>query len=384
MRFHLHAAVAVCVMVMAAGVAAKPEVGFGGYLDSDVWTDFAGNFYSNDELDLWMDLTFSENVSASVCATIASGSVPAGPGLPGGTDRSLQIVGVDTLFLDTVVITDDYTRWVSVAFDGVSLSYASPFGTFTVGDLVYQYGGFGYYFYKRLSMITPENFTRGIQYTLGGERVSQDILIGSADADGVGDIVGATSLSFGDNAGLGVYYGVRGSVVEGFETSGRLYTGLELNAALGEALALKFDLGYRNVPIDRDTAKTRAGAYTLLFEPTFTAGDFSTALSVYTFIDPDTSGANPVGDEFYAYVEPGYAFSDAFAVGLPLEIHTEEMDSFAETGSFWAVPTFYIYPADGVEWWLWGQAAVPLSDKDPAGEAREQGWALGSEIIIEF
>jgi hypothetical protein len=378
MRLHLHAAIAACVMVVAASVAAKPAVEFGGYLDSDVWTNFRGDFFSNDELDLWMDVVFSEKVSASVCATIFNGSVPARYGLPGGSSTTRHIVGVDTLFLDTIDITEHYSRWVSVLFDGVSLSYASPFGTFTVGDLVYQYGGFSYYFYKRLSMITPENFTRGIQYTLGGDKVSQDILIGSADADHYGDIVGATSIALGENASLGVYYGLRGSVVESFESVGEAFVGTELSGSLGEMLELKLDVGYRNVPKEGDTAVTRANTFALLVEPALTFGDFSTAFSVYTFIDPDTTGTNPVGDEFYAYVEPGYAFTDHFAVGLPLEIHAGDTEDFTGTGSFWVVPTFYVYPTDGVEWWLWGQAVAYLDG------TTERDLALGSEIIVEF
>ncbi|MBD3314910.1 MAG: hypothetical protein GF344_03930, partial [Chitinivibrionales bacterium] len=45
MLFRVHAAVAVCVMAVTIIVSAEPIVGFGGYLDSDVWTDFEGNFY---------------------------------------------------------------------------------------------------------------------------------------------------------------------------------------------------------------------------------------------------------------------------------------------------------------------------------------------------
>ncbi|MBD3347209.1 MAG: hypothetical protein GF401_19315 [Chitinivibrionales bacterium] len=350
------------------------KVSFSGYLDSDVWTDFSGNFFSNDELDLSMAIRFSDKVSASVCATVASGTIPAGMGLPGGED-----VSVYELANDTFEITEDYSRWVAITFDGVSISYESPIGTFTVGDLVYQFGGFNYYFYKRLSMITEESFTRGVGYSFGNEALTQSILAGSADINQVGDLVGITSLAFGEENSLSLYYGVRGSIYEQFKTGSMLFAGLEYLGSIGEMISLKFDLGLQNLP-----GEERSTAYTLLFEPVFTAGDFSTAMSVYTFIDPDSTGANFVEDEFYAYIEPGHAFTDVLAAGLPLEIHTTDLDEFSDAGSFWVVPTLYVYPADGVEWWIWGQVVAPLGDGDGDGETDDLSYGLGSEIIVTF
>lgn len=361
-----------CSLLLCAwlGVSAEPSVSFSGYLDSDVWTDFAGSFFSNDELDFGMNVKFSDKVSVGVCATVVSGSVPAGPGLPGGsTQAGLYIIGSDTL-----EITDDYSRWVAIAFDGITLSYESAIGTFSVGDLVYQYGAFNYYLYKRLSMITSESFTRGLQYDFGGDVVSQTVLIGSADMDAVGDIGGATNVAIGDDHGIGVYYGLRGSVVESFEDATTVYAGLEYTGAFGDAFELKLDIGYQNL-----AGPDRANTVSLLLEPSLSLGKFSLALSYYQFIDPDETGSSFVGEDMFVYLEPGISIADPFAVGLPLELHAMgPVDALADDGQFWAVPTAYIYPVDGVEWWVWGQVIVPLAD------AGDVGFGLGSEVIVEF
>jgi len=360
-----------CVLTLGAIVAlnAEPSVSFSGYLDSDVWTNFEGDFFSNDELDIGMSIGFTEKVSVDVYATVASGSIPAGQGGPGGT----RVLGRYVLGTDTVELTEEYSRWVAFAFDGISLTYQSSIGTFTVGDLVYQYGGFNYYFYKRSSMITPESFTRGVQYELGGEMLTQKVLVGSADEDTYGDVGGATELSLGESHSVGVVYGIRGSVMRSFEDATKIYAGVSYQGALGEALSLKLDLGYQNLP-----GAERASTFALLFEPALSLGKFSLALSYYQFIDPDDTGENFVGEDMFVYIEPGVAFTDKFAVGLPLEVHANgAMDAFSDNGQFWVVPTAYIYPTDGVEWWVWGQVVVPFADDD-------LGFGLGSEIIVEF
>lgn len=369
------AAIMVLAAMLAGGIRAEgPSVSFGGYLDSDVWTDFSGNFFSNDELDLCMGLGFSEKVSIDLCATVASGSVPAGGGLPGGETATRY-----ALVSDTFEIVEGYTRWVDIAFDGITLTYESPVGTFAVGDLVYQYGGFNYYFYKRLSMITTENFTRGLQYSIGNDKVSQSILFGSADMDAVGDVGGATVLSLMETHSVGLFYGIRGSVMEDFADGTTVYAGLEYNGAFGEALSAKLDVGYQNLP-----GSERAGVVSLLAEPTLTVGKFSTALSVYALIDPDSANdlANDplfgLPDEMFVYIEPGIAINDVIGVGLPLEYHAYDMEA-SDDDEFWAVPTLYVTPVDGVQWWVWGQVVAPLADN-----SSDIGYGLGSEVIVEF
>ncbi len=354
-------------LIVGFTASAQPKVEFSGFLDADVWTDLEGSFYSNNELDLGMTLGFTENVAAHVYATVITGSVPAGEGRPS-------------------------QRWASLDFDGIDIEFSTDFGTFTVGDLVYQYGGFNYYFYKRLSMITPESFTRGLQYSIGTDVFTQTVLVGSNDGEtalsmdpNALDVGGLSNLAFTENMSLGVMYGLNVDIYDGFESSGLIYGGLEFLATAGEMLALKADIGLLNVPkVDEITADgvefVRSTGASFLLEPALTMGRFSTAASFFALLPPedfDALGYYGISDELFVYVEPGYAFTDMFAFGLPVEYHAYTLDN-EDDDEIWLVPTFYVLPTDGVQWWIWGQTVIPTAENG------ELGYALGSELIVEF
>lgn len=345
-------------MSFLAAVAEEPAVSFTGYLDADVWGDLTGAYYTNNELDLGMTLTLSAKVSAHVYATVWSangehtGSVPAGVAPPN-------------------------ERWLPILFDGYDITYQSDIGTFTVGDLVYQYGKFNYYFYKRLSMITPESFTRGIKYSFGSGMVSQDFTAGISDLNSsTADIQGSTNLTFGETGSLGIYYGVKNDARMGFKEGSDLYAGAEYLGSIGENISVKADVGYLNMPGDEGT-----NVVSLLLEPMLTVGSFSTAFTGFVMFDGDTL-VNSVplfnlADEMFFYVEPGYTFSDLIGAGLPLEFHAGNMTN-KNDDMVWVVPTLYIYPQEKVQWWIWGQVVIPTA------EDSDMAYGIGSEIIVTF
>jgi hypothetical protein len=351
---------AVIVGVCSIMAYAAPEVSFGGYLDADVWGDLTGVYFANSELDLGMSLKFSEKVAAHVYSTVWSangehpGSIPAGLAPP-----------------------DE--RWLAVVFDGFDITFDTDYGSFAVGDLVYQYGKFNYYLYKRLSMITPESFSRGLSYSISSGMISAQLLAGIADRNSsTADVQGMANVTFSESASLGVYVGIQNDAMYEIADGTDFYGGLEFNGAAGEMLSLKFDLGYKKL-----AGEDGLSAVSVLFEPSLSVGKFSTALSAFYSYDGDDDvvGAAElfnVGDEMFVYVEPGYSFTDMFAAGLPLEYHAFDMAN-EDDNQFWAVPTFYVYPTDGIEWWLWGQMIAPLTD-----EEEDLGWGVGSEIIVNF
>ncbi len=361
---HLRKAASIAAVCLAAvGVNAEPDMSFSGYLDADVWTDLAGNYFTNSEFDLGLSLKFSEEVSANLYATINQlnsasgvGRIPAGGGSPS-------------------------ERWITANFDGFDISYASPIGTFSVGDLVYQFGGFNYYFYKRLSMITPENFTRGVKYSNTFGPVTQTLLAGVADIDNnSGDVLGTTEFSLGGQS-VKAIYGVRGSAITSFDDGFNLVGGVEYEGTLGEMLSVKADVGYLGLP-----GETRTNIFTFLVEPSLSFGKASVAGTFYAMLDADSVNdalsalglpLYGIGDEMFAYVEPGYSFSDVIAAGLPIEYHAGLLDD-ENDNQFWVVPTMYVYPTDGVEWWLWGQVVVPTAENS------DLLYGLGSEIIVKF
>lgn len=332
---------------------AVPEVSFGGFLDADVVSDFAGGFTANEELDLGMTLGFSEKVRAHLYATVWSGY----GGVPAGNAPAAD-------------------RWLSVTFDGFDLTFDTDLGTIAVGDLVFQYGKFDYYFYKRKSMITPESFTRGISYSVGGKKVTQTIMLGASDANNsTGDLLGSTDLTISDDMGISLYYGIKNDFLLSFKDAGSAFGGFELNSRFGDALSVKADVGLQVFGSGKKSV-----TLPLLLEPVLTLGDFSLAFTGYYMVDPDkTMEYQGAGEQMFAYMEPGYLFNDFFGLGLPLEIHSGSAAAdLKDNGSFWAVPTAYVYPFEGTQWWFWYGLTVPLA------EGSDMSHAVGSEIIVEF
>jgi hypothetical protein len=357
---------AIIYSAIAVLFADGPSVTFTGYLDADAVADFKGKYYANTEVDLGMTATFSEKVSAHLYTTVnncyspsGSGNVPAGIGKP-------------------------EERWLNVKFDGFDITYASKLGTFTVGDIVYQYGKFNYYIYKRYSMITNENFSRGVKYGVGNDNIFTELQVGITDLDNsTGDIQGSTKFGLGGNHSLTAYYCIRGSSQKSFETGTDFIAGAEYLGAFGDAFKLKFDFGLQNVKaVSKDA--DRPTVLSLLLEPSLALGKFSVAATGFLMIDPDTINSltaplySKLFDEGFCYVEPGYAFNDYISVGLPIEVHAREID-VKNDDEFWLVPTLYIYPAKNVQWWIWGQMVNYFrnSNEDPAFYA-------GSEIIVTF
>lgn len=359
LNFKAIAAVA-CAAVITVQ-AEGPSVSFNGYLDADAWADMKGSYYTNTELDLGLTATFTDKVSAHVYATARGGIVPAGYGAPND-------------------------RWVDLDFDGYDVTYASKIGTFTVGDLVFQYGKFNYYFYKRSSMITNENFSRGVKYGNGNDNISTELMVGVSDvADDSGnvlsDVQGVTKVTVSENHNVSAFYGIRANSALDFKTGTNFFAGLEYNGSIGAAAKIKFDFGYQSLKA-ADSASDRANVITLLLEPSLTLGKFSLAMTFYGMIDPDSANLsapifNNVADEWFVYAEPGVTFNDYLALGLPIEYHGFYAD-VKDDDQFWLVPTFYVYPTKNVQWWIWGQMVVPNA------ESAELGWAAGSEIIVTF
>jgi hypothetical protein len=353
-------------LFLSSVVTAAPEVSFSGYLDADGWADFKGSYYTNTELDLGLTVKFSDAVCAHVYTTAngvysasQSGNVPAGLGAPS-------------------------ERWLTMNFDGFDITYASPIGTFAVGDIVYQYGKFNYYFYKRFSMITKESFSRGIKYSLGNDKFTQDLQVGIADLDGYStDVNGASSIKISESQNVGVFYGIRGSSKLSFKEGQNFFAGIEYKGSFGDVVSLKLDVGYNNI-----AGEERTNLTTILIEPSLAFGKFTVAGTAFIGID-DVDSVNVAAttfsvnnkiallDEMFFYVEPGVTFNDHFGFGLPLEYHDPNVD-IEKDGAFWIVPTFYIYPIENVQWWIWGQGVKYVAD------GADNAFGFGSEIIVTF
>jgi hypothetical protein len=225
-------------------------------------------------------------------------------------------------------------------------------------------GQLNYYAYKRpvdYGAIMPEAYLRGFGADIAGLTVyagATDLDISTEPEPKVSQfgLYGAYGLALSESFSLTPKADIRlgGPDAEwhaGIEAA--LEGDFSLNAALG--------------------AFSEGGAdpnFTVLVEPSLSAGQFSVAGTYYQALVDDEASPASIPDDLLIYIEPGISLNDVFAAGLPLEFHQ------LDTEQFWAVPTLYLYPASGAEIWLWAGGVFP--DKGDAS------FSAGSEVIVNF
>lgn len=341
---------------------AVPSIRFSGLVDADFASSLGQGSLKSPrhltglEADLTTTLTFAPGLSADLRTTMTDGVVPA------------QGAG--------------NTRPV-VQFDGVVLNWRhDDRTTFHLGDVEHGTGYFRYYLHKRSAMVVGETTLRGAGVTRDNWSVATGVPF-----PGPADTVGPTSR-WSTFARYDIALGLNARL-----TPSVLYT-----AGVAGATPVTGGLSFAGTFGDFDIQAHLAGNYhdpdtdpgfTFLFEPSWSRGPWSVAAAFFvnekgTAPNPPTqtlSGAEL--DDGFVYVEPGYAFSDRLAIGLPLEYHDAAAATASAQGydeSVWAVPTLYVRPGAGIEWWLWAQVVKPLSD----GASRDPLFFAGSELIFRF
>ena len=363
---------------MALGQDAKPTVSFSGYADADFTTTFAPGGFKDPvhktglEIDLTTTVTFSPRLNAVLYTTMNDGIVPG------------QGAG---------------KTWDDVNFDGAALNWLySDKTTLMVGDLIYGTGYFNYYGNKRSAVVVGEHAVRGVGFTHGALTLTTGVAnMGLTDSTGPRPSTTWSTFMKYDIA-LGATGGTltpSAKYTAGIPGATPFNGGLSYDGKFG-ALALSTDLALNYYSKDFDPG------YLVLVEPTFASGNISVAATVFynkkggktgdtvlapnnaaTTLGPDAGEGGILSgkyfDDFFVYVEPGMAFSDEYAFGLPLEYHQPKLDVDGESGEgIWVVPTFYVYPGSGVQWWLWAGVVIPVAaGVDPA-------YSAGSEIIFKF
>ncbi|MBF0431139.1 MAG: hypothetical protein HQK83_07665 [Fibrobacteria bacterium] len=317
----------------------KKAVTFNGYLDADVAIDVNNEFkkpawQSNQEVDLTSNIVFSEAVSVQLYTTFLTGNVPYG-GAPA------------------------VNRWGNLIFDGIALSWTlNEITTLYVGDMVYNAGQLGYYAYKRpvaYGSVMSEKYIRGAGIDIQG----LSLYMGSSDlANNQAGFYAAYDFSLNENLSFKPLADIR---LGGVET--------DWHAALEFSLSGDFSLNATMGALAENGADAN---FTILIEPSYTMGKFSIAGTYYQAFNTDST-ATPVsniGEEMFAYIEPGLTINDLFAVGLPLEYH------LFDESQIWVVPTAYFYPINDLEVWLWAGGVFP--------EEGDTGFSAGLELIAEF
>jgi hypothetical protein len=356
----------------AAGAqAARPSIQFNGTVDADFITSFNGGGFADPvhttglEIDLTTTVTFSPRLNAVIATTMNDGIVPGQ-----GAGRT----------------------WDDVNFDGAQLNWQYSDKTrITVGDITQGVGYFNYYFYKRTAVAIGEHTLRGAGLTRGGFTVASGATdLGRLDSAGAGipTRAWATFARYDLDLGAGGVLTPSLKYTAGIPGSTLVNAGLSYDAKFG-AVTLSTDLAVNADPM----AGTDPG-FAILVEPAYAAGRFSLASTVFYKKSGSVPSANALTstlpadagedsklppkplDDLVVYLEPGLTLSNTYSVGLPLEYH--DATSAADDESVAVVPTFYVYPGSGVQWWLWAGVSVPTAGgADPA-------YTAGSEIIFKF
>ncbi len=368
MRQSLPIAALLAIAALAPAQGQKPELSFSGYADADFAADLRkGSSATGLEVDLTTTVTFSPRLNAVIYTTMTDGVVPA------------QGAG---------------NTWAPVLFDGAALNWAYTNDlTLHVGDLIHGTGYFNYYLHKRAAAVVGEHAVRGVGATWRGLVVATGVSgLGAVDSTGtpVPSREWSTFVKYDHvlREGLTLTPSLKHTFVSGATpVSG----GLSLDGAFGE-FGLKAHAAFNYWNGDFDPG------YTLLVEPSWSNGRYSLSGSLFynekgskpapnipttTLPGPSADslalalrGGRTAFDDFFVYVEPGMALGKNVSIGLPLEYHVPDLDVDAGN-AFWAVPTLYIYPGRGVEWWIWGQGVFHARGGDP-------DFFAGSEIIFRF
>jgi hypothetical protein len=335
---------------------AKPELRFNGYVDADFSGDLRnGAANTGLEADLTTTAVLGPRLNAVLYTTMTDGVVPAqGSG----------------------------ATWAPVRFDGAALNWAYTDAlTLHVGDLINGAGYFNYYLNKRAAVVVGEHAVRGVGATWKGLYAAT----GAASVNSWSTFV-KYDYAIGPNATLTP--AIKQTLVSG---ASPVEGGLSYVASFGE-YALKADAAVNYWSGNYDPG------YTVLVEPSWSSGRYSVTGSVFynekgskpapnvpatTLPSPNADsvsnllrGGRATFDDFFVYVEPGMSLNKTVSVGLPLEYHIPSLD--ADVGNaFWAVPTLYVYPGAGVEWWIWAQGVFPVAGGNPDLYA-------GSELIFRF
>ncbi len=125
--------------------------------------------------------------------------------------------------------------------------------------------------------------------------------------------------------------------------------------------------------------------HAFLVEPSFEVGGFNIkATAFYAIMDDDApiDHGDEIPEYMFAYVEPSMNLFGSLTLGIPLEYHTNTLDSDDELESFAAGARLYFAPVEGLEITGFAMVNVPLGDE--YGDNDDVGLNLGLETVFAF
>ena len=346
----------------AAGEAKGPEVKFSGEVEFDAYTgdvineDIKSHEYAS-TFDLNVDVKFNDKWSASV---------------------QLEADGETT----------DPTAIYNGAF--VQYTHSDKF-VVKFGDLTFSEGAFlNYYNYDDPADNAAgmaEHDIRGVELDYNG------LVLGIGFGRGDNDNKVCVEED-GEETCVGVAYDIHLAYELGLGESSlrpfvdyksyqeakhnELHAGLDANLKI-DAFAFHFVYGLHVDALDEDAPKATNA---FLAEPSLDLGKVNVKGSVfYAIIDKKnpTVHGEEIPEYFFAYGEPSVRISDAFALGLPLEYHTNTLQKNDDVSTFNVGLRAYATPIDGLEFTGFAMVNVPVGD-----DADDAGLKLGLETVFAF
>jgi hypothetical protein len=374
------------LLAASAALAQEPApvLSFSGYADADFTTSFAGGGFKDPthitglEIDLTTTITFSPRLNAVLYTTMNDGVVPA------------QGAG---------------NTWDGVNFDGVALNWQYDDKTMIyVGDLIHGTGYFNYYLNKRSAVVVGEHAVRGVGFSRSGLTVTTGV--SNMGVPGAPDTSTTPATPTYQPTTWSAFVKYDYVPAKGMTlTPSAKYT-LGVPGATPFTGGLSFDGTFGSLSLSADAAVNYYNSdydpgFTLLVEPLYTMDKYSIAAAFFLnakgaakplapAVAPNFPSQTLTGAEFddlFIYVEPGYAINGTWALGLPVEFHDASATNLFLQGydqSVWVVPTVYIYPGSGVQWWIWAQIVKPTTVQPGSGASTDPRYFAGSEIIFKF
>ena len=158
-----------------------------------------------------------------------------------------------------------------------------------------------------------------------------------------------------------------------------LHVGLDANLKV-DAFAFHFVYGLHADNLDEDSPKA---THAFLAEPSVDLGKVNIKGSVfYAYFDKKdpTAHDEEIPEYFFAYGEPSVRISDAFALGLPIEYHTNTLKKKDDVSTFDVGLRAYATPVEGLD--ITGFAMVDVPIGDDAGD--DTGLKFGLETVFAF
>lgn len=345
-----------------SGETKGPEVKFSGEVEFDAYTgdvvneDTKSHEYAS-TFDLNVDVKFNEKWSASV---------------------QLEADGETT---DPTAI-----------YNGAFVQYA-PNDKFVVkfGDLTFSEGAFlNYYNYDDPADNAAgmaEHDIRGVELDYSG--LVFGIGFGRGDNDNqvcVEEDGEETCVGVAYNLHLAYELAIGESTLRPFVNyksyqeaeHNEMHVGLEANLKF-DPFAFHFVYGMHMDKLGEEYPKS---VHAFLAEPSLDFGSVNIKGSVfYAYFDKKdpVDHGEEIPEYFFAYGEPSVRISDAIALGLPLEYHTNTLKKDDDTSTFNLGLRAYATPIDGLEFTGFAMVNIPVGD-----DADDAGLKFGLETVFAF